>query len=210
MPLHPQAVALLETMAALGDPPLEETTPEAVRGVRRSRIGPPTIALPEIRDVDAGGVPCRLYRPSLEPGLGLFVYFHGGGFVVGELDTHDHVARGLAAESGQAVLSVGYRLAPEHPFPAGPDDAATAARWAWENAVSLGCDPARLAIGGDSAGGTLAAVVVQRVEVPFRFQLLLYPVTDARAGSASYEEFRDGPLLTAAGMTLVHRPLPVG
>ena len=200
MALHPQAVALFEYLDSFGDPPIETSTPEAVRAARRARLQPPSIAVHEIRAVDADGVPARLYRPSDDPGLGLFVYFHGGGWVIGDLDTHDHVARGLAVESGHAVLSVGYRLAPEHPFSAPLDDAVTATRWAHAQAGSLGCDPDRLAIGGDSAGGNLAAVVTQLAIVPLRFQLLVYPVTDARCGSASYEEFRDGPLLTAAGM----------
>jgi acetyl esterase len=160
----------------------------------------PVIDVHEIREIDAGGVPARLYRPSDEPGIGLFVYFHGGGWVLGDLETHDQIARRLAVESGHAVLSVAYRLAPEHPFPVGLEDAATAARWAHENAKALGCDPDRLAIGGDSAGGNLAAVVTQREAIPFRLQVLVYPVTDARAGSASYAVYRDGPYLTAAGM----------
>jgi acetyl esterase len=171
-----------------------------VRALRRPRFEVPTIDVHEIRDVDAGGVPARLYRPSDEQGLGLFVYFHGGGWVIGDLETHDQIGRRLAVGSGHAVLSVAYRLAPEHPFPAGLEDAVTAARWAYENAAALGCDPGRLAIGGDSAGGNLAAVVTQREAIPFRLQVLVYPVTDARASSGSYTAFRDGPYLTAAGM----------
>jgi acetyl esterase len=200
VPIHPQAQAILERIEALGDPPLHESTPEEMRALRRPRFEMPVIDVHEIREVDAGGVPARLYRPSNEPGLGLFVYFHGGGWVLGDLETHDQIARRLAVESGHAVLSVAYLLAPEHPFPAGLEDAATAARWAHENAEALGCDPDRLAIGGDSAGGNLAAVVTQREAIPFRLQVLVYPVTDARAESASYTVYRDGPYLTAAGM----------
>lgn len=200
MPLHPQAEHLLEVMASNGDPPLQESTPAEVRAIRRSRLVPSTIDVHEIRDVDAGGVRARLYRPSAERGLGLFVYFHGGGWVIGDLDTHDGLARELAVESGQAVLSVDYRLAPEHPFPAGLDDAVTASRWAFENAAALGCDPSRIAIGGDSSGGNLAAVVVNTEPLPFRFQLLLYPVTDARANTQSWADFGEGYFLTAAGM----------
>ena len=100
MPLHPQAQAYLDLLDSFGDPPVEESTPEAVRALRRSRIRPPTIELAEIRDVDAGGVPARLYRPIDALDLGLFVYLHGGGWVLGDLDTHDNVARALAAESG--------------------------------------------------------------------------------------------------------------
>jgi acetyl esterase len=200
VPLHPQAQAVLDLLESLGDPPLEESTPDAVRALRTARIRPPTVALPEIRDINAGGVPARLYRPSHSPALGLFVYFHGGGWVLGTLDTHENLSRVLAASSGHAVLSVAYRLAPEHPFPAGLEDAVTAACWAHENAESLGCDAARLAVGGDSAGANLAAVVTQREAIPFRLQVLVYPVTDARAVTASYEAQRDGPYLTAAGM----------
>jgi acetyl esterase len=200
MPLHPEARALLDQLEALGDPPLETSTPEAVRALRASRIQPPAIALAEVRDIDADGVPARLYRPSTDVALGLFLYFHGGGWVLGSIETHDHVARALAAESGCAVLSVDYRLAPEHPFPAGLDDAFAVSAWVSENAPSLGCDRERLAIGGDSAGANLTAVVAQSGRFPFRFQLLVYPVTDARGGTASYEELAQGFGLTRGGM----------
>ena len=200
MPLHPEARAVLDLLEALGDPPMESSTPAAVRAARASRIQPPTIALAEVRDVDADGIATRLYRPSTDVPLGLFLYFHGGGWVLGSIETHDHVARALAAESGCAVLSVDYRLAPEHPFPAGLDDAFAVAAWIHENAPSLGCDPERLAIGGDSAGANLAAVVTQSGRFPFRFQLLVYPATDARGGTASYEQLAEGFGLTREGM----------
>lgn len=190
---------MLERIEALGDPPLEESTPGEVRALRAARIRPSRIPLHEIRDVDCNGVPGRLYRPS-DDELGLFVYLHGGGWVLGSLDTHDDVTRRLATASGQAVLAVDYRLAPEHPFPAGLDDAFRAVRWAHGAARELGCDPGRLAIGGDSSGANLAAVVAQHRPVPLRFQLLVYPVTDARCVSASYREFADGPWLTRSGM----------
>jgi acetyl esterase len=200
MPLHPEARALLEQLEALGDPPMESSTPEAVRALRASRIPPPSIALAEVRDVDADGIATRLYRPSADAPLGLLTYFHGGGWVLGSIETHDHVARALAAESACAVLSVDYRLAPEHPFPAGLDDAFTVSTWVQENAPSLGCDPERLAIGGDSAGANLAAVVTQSGRFPFRFQLLVYPVTDVRGGTTSYDELAEGFGLTREGM----------
>jgi acetyl esterase len=196
--LHPQARALLDRLESFGDPPVEQSTPDDVRAARRARIRPPSIELAEIRDVDAGGVPARLYRHGAASGL--LVFLHGGGWVIGDLDTHDHIARELAATSGHGVLSVDYRLAPEHPFPTGLEDAVTAARWAHEHATELGSAPDRLAIGGDSAGANLAAVVTQRAPVPFRWQLLVYPVTDTRAVSASYETQEGGPWLTAAGM----------
>jgi acetyl esterase/lipase len=200
MKLHPQAQAVLDAMAALGHPPITEVSPPEAREIRRAHVKPSAIELHEIRDVDAGGVPARLYRPSGADGLGLLIYCHGGGWVVGDLDTHDSTARALAVESGHAVLSVDYRLAPEHPFPAAFEDAVTATRWAAEHATELGCDPDRLAIGGDSAGANLSAAVTQLAPVPLRFQLLVYPVTDARCNTSSYEEFCDGPYLTRASM----------
>jgi acetyl esterase len=200
MALHPQAQAVLEAMVALGDPAVHEDTPTEARARREARIRPPTEDVHERREVDAGGVPARLYRPSDEPGLGLLVYFHGGGWVLGSLDGHDNVCRALANRSGAAVLSVGYRLAPEHPFPAGLEDAVTATRWAHAHAEELGGDPHRLAIGGDSAGANLAAVVAQGAVAPLRFQLLVYPVTDARCAAPSYDEHAEGYLLTTKVM----------
>ncbi len=149
----------------------------------------------------ANDVPCRLYRPTVTTHLPLLVYFHGGGWVVGDLDSHEGIARALAVESGAAVLSVGYRLAPEHPYPAQLVDATKTVRWAIEHAADLGCDPERVAIGGDSAGANLATVVAQLGVVPLKYQLLIYPVTDARQTSASYAEFNDGPFLTRASMS---------
>ena len=168
--------------------------------IRRAHIRPSAIELHEIRDVDAGGVPARLYRPSGDEDLGLLVYFHGGGWVVGDLETHDSTCRALAAESGHAVLAVDYRRAPEHPFPAALDDAMAATRWASEHAEELGCAAGKLAIGGDSAGGNLAAAITQQGAVPVRFQLLVYPVTDARCTTTSYVDFAEGPYLTRASM----------
>jgi acetyl esterase/lipase len=200
VPLHPQVEAVLAVLESYGEPPIHTSTPEAVRAVRKARPRPPTIELHEVRDVDAGGVPGRLYLPSVGRGGGLLVYLHGGGWTLGDLDSHDGVARGLALQSDQAVLSVDYRLAPEHPFPAGLEDAVAATHWAHAHAETLGCDPGRIGIGGDSAGGNLAAVVAQLQVAPLRFQLLVVPVTDARCGSATYAEHRNGPYLTAAGM----------
>ncbi len=200
MALHPQAEEVLAILDSFGDPPLEERTPSAVRETIRARQLPPTVDVHEIRAVDCGGVPGRLYRPSDQAPLGLLVYFHGGGWVICDLDTHDDLARRLAVESGCAVLSVDYRLAPEHPFPAGLDDALAATRWAHDHAQDLGCDDAHIAIGGDSAGANLAAVVAQNTDVPLRFLLMIYPTTDARGGTASHEECSEGPFLTTAGM----------
>jgi acetyl esterase len=198
--LHPQAQAVLDTIAALGYPPITEVTPREAREIRRAHLRPSAIELHEVRTIDAAGVPARLYRPSGDEGIGLLVYFHGGGWVVGDLETHDSTCRALAAESGHAVLSVDYRLAPEHPFPAALGDSLAATGWASSHAAELGCAPGKLAIGGDSAGGNLAAIVSQQAVVPLRFQLLVYPVTDARCNTTSYEDFADGPYLTRASM----------
>lgn len=121
--------------------------------------------------------------------------------MLGDLDSHEGVTRALAVESGAAVLSVDYRLAPEHPYPAQLVDATETVRWAVENATEFGCDPTRVAIGGDSAGANLATVVAQLGVVALTYQLLIYPVTDARQTSASYTEFSEGPFLTRASMS---------
>jgi acetyl esterase len=129
------------------------------------------------------------------------VYFHGGGFVIGDLETHDGHCRRLAALAGCRVLAVDYRLAPEHPFPAGHDDALSATRWAFDNASDLGADPQRIAVGGDSAGATLATAVAHLARdaaaPALRCQVLLYPVTDAAERFASYRENGEGFFLTA-------------
>ncbi len=203
MPLHPEVVSLLELMEAAGAPSAEEQGAVAARAARRALLRPPTEDCFEILDVDAGGVPARVYRAA--PGTsrpGLLVWFHGGGWVLGDIDTHDDVCRTLNNRTGHTVLSVDYRLAPEHPFPAGLDDCVQATTWAFENADALGIDAARIAVGGDSAGGNLAAVVCQLLSdtAPIRFQLLVYPVADARAGTPSYTENAEGYFLTAAAM----------
>jgi len=199
MPLHPQAQAIADLMAASGAPALNEQSPQAARAMYEAMRVPSTEEVHEIRDVDASGIPCRLYRPSSDV-TGLLLYFHGGGWVIGSVDTHDGGCRSLANRTGHAVLSVDYRLAPEHKYPAALEDCLTALRWAHENADSLGVDATRLAVGGDSAGGHLAALVAQLQPVPLKFQLLVYPVTDAHMISPSYEENKDGPLLTADAM----------
>jgi acetyl esterase len=154
----------------------------------------------EIRDVQAGSIPCRLYRPSAQTDLGLLVFFHGGGWVIGDLNSHDGVCRSLANKSGHAVLSVDYRLAPEHKFPAAYDDCVTALKWAHENAGALGIDNTRMAVGGDSAGGNLAAAVALAEVVPLKFQMLIYPAVDMSMESPSISENANAPILTKAVM----------
>ncbi|WP_315760694.1 alpha/beta hydrolase [Sphingomonas sp. Y38-1Y] len=146
----------------------------------------------EAADHDADGVPVRLYRPAGAAGqLPLLVFLHGGGWILGDLDTHDACCRWLSERAGCAVLAVGYRLAPEHRFPAGLDDVGTAWRWASARAAALGCDPARVAIGGESAGANLAAALTLRLreagEAQPRFQLLVHPPTDLTLSQPSID-----------------------
>jgi acetyl esterase len=156
-------------------------------------------------DGPEGQIPVRLYAPETgEETPGLIVYLHGGGWLMGSRTSYDPTCRALAVASGQAVLFVEYRLAPEDTFPAALDDAWAALRWAADHAGELGADPHRLAIAGDSAGGNLAAACARRARdagaPALAFQLLIYPVTDDRMDTASFREFAEGPSLTAEMM----------
>jgi acetyl esterase len=162
-----------------------------------------------VRDLPVGDLRGRLYTPTGDPAdpTGLLVFFHGGGFMYGDLDSHDAPCRFLAERAGVRVLAVDYRLAPEHPFPAAYDDAVAAYRWARENAASLGVDPERIAVGGDSAGGNLAAgvaLVAARERLPLAFQMLVYPATDATRQTRSLELFGSGFYLTRGFMDLAN------
>ncbi|NNM75164.1 alpha/beta hydrolase [Enterovirga aerilata] len=155
----------------------------------------------------AGAIPVRLYRgrgTDADRRLPVLVFFHGGGWVVGDLDTHDVICRALANEAGCAVASVDYRLAPEHRFPAAVEDASAATAWLAANASGLGLDPGRIAVGGDSAGGNLAAVLahlsLDGALPQLAFQLLLYPAVDQRMAHPSYGRFTEGVALTAPGV----------
>ena len=201
MPLHPQAQAVADFYAAMRTTPFEELTPTEARALYSAGQVPSTESVHEIRDVQAGSIPCRLYRPSAKTDLGLLVFFHGGGWVIGDLNSHDGVCRSLANKSGHAVLSVDYRLAPEHKFPAAFDDCVAAVKWAFENAKSLGIDKSRMAVGGDSAGGNLAAAVALAEVVPLKFQMLIYPAVDMRMESPSINENANAPILTKAVMS---------
>ena len=201
MALHPQTAAVLEFMKQMGNPPLHELTPAEGRANYLAMRVPSTVELPEVRDFDAGGVRCRLYRSGTADNAPLLIYFHGGGWVIGDLDTHDDICRKLARDAKCSVVAVDYRLAPEHPAPASHEDCIAATKWIFANATSLGVDPNRIAIGGDSAGGNLAAVVSMHAGVKPVFQLLVYPATDMRMGQASHRENAQGYLLTADSMT---------
>ena len=208
--LHPQAKALLELIERNGLPPTHTLSPDEARRFYRERRSytqptPPEVAsVAELQaDGPAGAIPVRLYRPrGSDAGtvLPLLVYFHGGGWVIGDLDTHDTLCRELANGAGCAVASVDYRLAPEHRFPAAVDDCIAATRWLRRHAGALQLDATRLAVGGDSAGGNLAAVVAIAArdagDPPIRFQLLIYPATDMRRGAPSHTTNGQGYLLT--------------
>ncbi|HST60756.1 MAG TPA: alpha/beta hydrolase [Longimicrobium sp.] len=164
----------------------------------------PVTAVGGVRDFSIPGEGARLrvrhYAPAGPDAQPLTVYLHGGGFTIGDLDTHDEACRILCAEGGIHVLSVEYRLAPEHPFPAALDDARAALRWAQAHAAELGADPARVALGGDSAGGNLAAVISleTRGDRPPAAQLLIYPVTDRKNTRPSQQMFGEGYFVTDA------------
>jgi acetyl esterase len=215
--LEPEVQLALAMLRVTGHRGLDAMTPAAARDEIRknarifagtpipmARIEPDAIPQP------TGAIPVRLYVPR-DDGIRrpLVVYYHGGGWVVGDFDTHDTTCRFLAREVDAAVLAVDYRLAPEHRFPAAVDDAVAAFSWAARAATVLGCDPARLAVAGDSAGGNLAAVVAQLAVAAGgprpAAQLLIYPVTDLSTKHASYATFSEGYFLTEAEMDWYRR-----
>jgi acetyl esterase len=209
--LHPQAQAWLDFLKARGVPPTHTLSVADARQAYRDRRSvtqpaPPEVAL--VRELSAelahGAVALRLYRSigsAADAQLPVLVYFHGGGWTIGDLDTHDTLCRELANGAGCAVVSVGYRLGPEHRFPSAVDDCIAATRWVRTNAVDLGIDAARLAVGGDSAGGNLAAVVTIALrdsgDAPIAFQLLIYPATDMRCTAPSHASNGQGYGLTS-------------
>jgi len=215
MPLDPDAQIVLDMVREANRPPFETISPEEARELFRAGrkvLSPEPAPVAETRELTmpgpGGPLKARLYRgrdAAVLPGL---VYFHGGGWVIGDIDTHDAMCRHLARAAGGAVVSVDYRLAPEAKFPAAVEDCVAAAAWVAANAAGLGIDPARLAVGGDSAGGNLAAVValVARDRGPrLCHQLLIYPATDARMGHPSIVRCAEGYLLTRATMAWFYR-----
>jgi acetyl esterase len=211
--LHPETRALLNLMIERQVPPVHTLSPDEARRLyleRRTFTQPEPPTLAAVTELAGGPVPMRHYRPAgSAPGavLPVLVYFHGGGWVIGDLDTHDVLCRQLANASGCAVVAVHYRLAPEHRFPAAPDDCVAATRWVRAHAEALGIDAARIAVGGDSAGGNLAAVVAiaeRDAGTPLAFQLLIYPAVDQRHGQASYTTNGEGYLLTRDSIRYYH------
>jgi len=208
--LDPQAKALLDLMVERAVPPTHTLSPQDARRFyleRRGATQPAPRDLAEVRNLTAtgphGDIALRLYRPAAaaRPAPTL-VYYHGGGWTMGNLDSHDVLCRQLADESGFVVVAVDYRMGPEHRFPAAVDDVLAATRWLQAQADTLGLDGTRFAVGGDSAGGNLAAVVALAWRdageaVPLKFQLLIYPATDMRMGAPSHSHNGQGYLLTA-------------
>nr|AHL44340.1 hydrolase [Streptomyces griseofuscus] len=195
-------------------PPLEGTTPDALRGAVEELLSFCAPPLPVAQVMDGttteatGAVPFRVYHPRPGVPLPLVVYFHGGGWMAGSIAFMDPPLRALAVEAGVVVLSAEYRLAPEHPFPAGLHDAQAVTSWAYENAAALGADPERFAVAGDSAGAALAVVVALEARgsaVSIGHQLLINPAVDPRMNTASYREFATGYQNSASMMNLCWR-----
>lgn len=214
MALHPQCKFVLDQMAATGGRPMEQMTPQELRAERAAQgeamaalAGPlQPVARIENRAVHgpAQPIPIRVYWPSIGKNLPAVVYFHGGGWVIGTLDSIDRTMRALANASGCVVISVDYRLAPEHKFPAAVEDADAAIRYVAEHATEFGIDPNRIAVAGDSAGGNLATVSCliarDRGGPKICFQLMVYPVVDYDDHRPSSREFAEGHFLTLSMM----------
>jgi acetyl esterase len=215
MALDPQVQEVIKLVIKSGRPAYNTLSPKDARQLFRETRPASTPTPPEIdavKNVTAEGpggpIPLRVYRPAgVASGTALpaLVFYHGGGWVIGDLDTHDVQCRQITAEAGITVVAVDYRLAPEHKFPASVDDAWAATRWVIAHGSELGIDPRRIAVGGDSAGGNLAAVVAllarDEGNTPaIALQVLVYPVTDLAGESKSYGDFADGYLLTRDSM----------
>ena len=205
--LDPQARALIDLIEQRQLPPVHTLSPVDARALYRDRRfftqpEPPEMA--EVRELRSdSGLALRLYRPHTEAVLPVLVYIHGGGWTIGDLDTHDVLCRQLCAGAGVAVVAVDYGLGPEVRFPGAVDDCVQATRWVRTHAAELGVDPTRMAVGGDSAGGNLAAVVALTLrdsdsagDPPLAYQLLIYPATDMRAVAPSHSTNGQGYLLT--------------
>ncbi len=196
MALDPQMKALLDQMAAANLQPFHKLAPQEARAARRAPQGEPEpVAHVEDRTIPGPGgeIPVRIYVPKGNGPFGVLVYFHGGGWVVGNIEMTDQPCRMLTNAGRCVTISVDYRLAPEHKFPAGPEDCYAATKWAADNAAALNCDVARIAVGGTSAGATLAAAVAlmarDRGGPRVAYQLLVYPATTSALDTPSHRQF---------------------
>ena len=208
MPLDPQAQAVIDTVNSLGLPPVWEVSPEQARINAAARPRPAGPEVGAVRDAmipaPDGDVPVRIYTPEGSGPFPILAWYHGGGWVVGDLDSADATARHLCKGAGCVVVSVDYRLAPETKFPGPAEDCYAATVWAVENAAALNADASRLAVGGDSAGGNLAAAIslmaADRGGPDIVHQLLVYPVTEVNYETPSYTENAEGFLLARDAM----------
>ena len=206
MPLDPQAEIILEEDAARGLPAYHELTPPEARKQMLDLSAPadPQLMVERVEDRKIAGpgghIPIRLYYPQGEPPFPVVVYFHGGGWVIGDLDTHHALCHALSNTSGCLVVAVDYRLAPEHPYPAAVEDAYAATCWVAQNAEPIQADGNRIAVLGDSAGGTQATVAAMmardRGNPDIALQVLIYPITDYNFNTASYQNNAEGYMLT--------------
>jgi acetyl esterase len=210
-PLTPQMRSVLDRMARAGHPPLYTLTPDQAKAAYEAGAGVleiPTPALARVEDLriparDGHALSARLYAPSREV-LPALLYFHGGGFTIGSIASHDVLCRALSQQAGCAVVSLGYRLAPQHKFPTAAHDAWDALAWLAAHAGTLGLDAGRLAVGGDSAGGTLAAVcavLAREAGLPLALQLLFYPGCAAHQDTPSHRRFAQGLVLEEPHIT---------
>ena len=210
MPLDPQAKRIIDATNALGLPPVEQMTPAEARDSMRTRTAAlgPAEDVAQVSDhhvpVEGGEITVRCYTPAGRGAFPALVFFHGGGWVIGDLFTHDGICRSLANAAACVVASVDYRLAPEHKYPVAAEDAFAATCWVAQHGPQLGIDTRRLAVGGDSAGGNLAAVVSlmsrDRSGPALALQVLVYPATHHSLDTRSYQEHADGYLLTRSAM----------
>ncbi len=214
MTIHPDAAKVVELIIASGRPPYPTIGHVAAREIfvaSRAILQPDPSPVGEVRDLaatgPAGEIPLRLYRgqgTDVSKPQPTLVYYHGGGWVLGDLDSHDGVCRDIANAAECTVISVDYRLAPEAKFPAAAEDAIAAAQWIHDNAADLGVDRTRLAVGGDSAGGNLSAVVALHARdnggPKLKLQVLIYPSADMSSVYPSYEEFAEQLPLTRTTM----------
>lgn len=205
--MHPEAQARLARIIASGEPPLETLKPAEARRLADARVTDNGMArepMHEVRDIAApgpdGDIPTRLYKPTADKDPPLVIFIHGGGFMLANLDTHDALCRRIAAGTGAAVLAVDYRLAPEHPFPAAPEDCIAVTEWALTSGDLLGVDVGRFALAGESSGGNLAAVVANHLTetggpAP-RLQVMIYAAFDVATDTPSYDRFSEGYFFT--------------